>query len=522
MARQPNFLFIMTDQHRFDWLGCTGHPVVRTPHIDSLAARGTLFDTFRVAMPVCMPNRASFMTGRYPSVHGLRSNGCVLSPRASTFVEVLAAAGYRTASIGKSHLQPMTDVPPPHDGPGKGPIPEAWKPDAGPLDLELPGSYAGDENPMLKAGESFYGYQHVDMVTGHGVHCDGHYAQWFRKTHPDWQALLDPANQLPHNYSCPQANRTPVPEESYSTSWIADRACDWLSAQSGEEAPFFAFVSFPDPHHPFNPPGRYWDMYSPDQFDVARPYSSHRNPPPPIETLRARALRGERPPIPQAAIFIEEEQSLREAMALTAGMVTMIDDAVGRILAALEASGRAGETVIVFNADHGDFLGDFNLLLKGPLLMRGIVQVPMIWADPARPAPARSSALASTIDLAPTILERAGAEPYWGMQGRSLMGCMDGSDDLRDAVLVEFNDSDARMGFPRPARVRMLATRDWKLTVNAGLDWGELYDLRSDPWEQNNLWDDPAHAVTRAMMMERLAHALALNMDESPRAMKMA
>ncbi|MCC6006572.1 MAG: sulfatase-like hydrolase/transferase [Rhodobacteraceae bacterium] len=522
MARKPNFLFFMTDQHRFDWLGCTGHPVVRTPHIDSLAARGTLFDTFRVAMPVCMPNRASFMTGRYPSVHGLRSNGCALSPRANTFVEALAASGYRTAAIGKSHLQPMTDVPPPHDGPGSGPIAEAWKPETAPLDLELPGAYAGDENPILRAGESFYGYGHVDMVTGHGDRCGGHYAQWFRKTHPDWHALHDPANQLPHNYSCPQAYRTPVPEESYSTFWIANRASDWISAQAGEDDPFFAFVSFPDPHHPFNPPGRYWDMYSPDQFALDRPYASHSNPPPPIEALRARAMRGEQPPIPQAAIFLEEEQPLREAMALTAGMITMIDDAVGRVLAALEASGRAEDTVIVFNADHGDFLGDFNLLLKGPLPLRGLVQVPMIWSDPDSRRAATSSALASTIDLPATILDRAGIAPFWGMQGRSLMGCMDGSDALRDAVLVEHNDSDARMGFSTPARVRMLATDDWKLTLCLGEDWGELYDLRADPWEQNNLWDDPAHAATRATLTERLAHELTWNMDESPRALKMA
>ena len=112
MTERPDFLFIMTDQHRADWLGCYGHPVVRTPHIDALAAGGTRFDEFFVATPVCMPNRASFMTGRYPTVHGLRYNGCLLSQRANTFVDVLRAGGYRTASIGKSHLQPFTDNEP--------------------------------------------------------------------------------------------------------------------------------------------------------------------------------------------------------------------------------------------------------------------------------------------------------------------------------------------------------------------------------------------------------------------------
>ena len=104
MTSKPNFLYIMVDQQRADWLGCCGHPVVKTPNIDAIAAEGTRFDEFHVATPVCMPNRASFMTGRMPSVHGLRSNGCLLSERANTFVDVLKAGGYATATIGKSHV----------------------------------------------------------------------------------------------------------------------------------------------------------------------------------------------------------------------------------------------------------------------------------------------------------------------------------------------------------------------------------------------------------------------------------
>ena len=110
MTQRPNFVYIMTDQHRSDWLGCYGHPVVKTPNIDALAENGTRFDNFFVASPVCMPNRASFMTGRYPSVHGLRYNGCVMPEGTNTFVDVLAASGYKTASIGKSHLQPFTGI----------------------------------------------------------------------------------------------------------------------------------------------------------------------------------------------------------------------------------------------------------------------------------------------------------------------------------------------------------------------------------------------------------------------------
>ena len=109
-SSRSNFLLFITDQHRADFLGCYGHPVLRTPHIDSIAARGTAFDRFYVASPVCMPNRASLMTGRMPSVHGVRSNGIPLSMNSVTFVELLRDAGYRTALIGKSHLQNFTGV----------------------------------------------------------------------------------------------------------------------------------------------------------------------------------------------------------------------------------------------------------------------------------------------------------------------------------------------------------------------------------------------------------------------------
>ncbi|MCY4100531.1 MAG: sulfatase-like hydrolase/transferase, partial [Rhodobacteraceae bacterium] len=102
----------MTDQQRRDWLGCYGHPVVKTPHIDAIANKGTRFDRFFVASPICMPNRASFMTGRMPSVHGLRYNGCFLPLGANTFVDVLRAGGYETAAFGKCHLQPMVNLPP--------------------------------------------------------------------------------------------------------------------------------------------------------------------------------------------------------------------------------------------------------------------------------------------------------------------------------------------------------------------------------------------------------------------------
>ena len=520
---QPNFLFFITDQHRADWLGCAGHPVVKTPNIDAIAADGTLFDDFHVALPVCMPNRASLMTGRMPSVHGLRHNGCFLPERAHTFVDVLAAAGYRTASIGKSHLQPFTDILPIRDtDTTERLIEEAWKPEPVQYDKEEPAHFDGAE---IAFETPYYGFNHVDMVTGHGDKCGGHYGQWFREKFPNWRELHDPVNELAHNYSCPQAFRTPVPEDAYPTAWIGDRAVDFIENSAGEEAPFFAFVSFPDPHHPFNPPGKYWDMYDPSDFDVALPYGAHKNPPPPMQHVTRMWETGAANQIPQMA-FRTSDENVRQAKALTAGMITMIDDQIGRVVAALKASGQYDNTVIIFTSDHGDYLGDFNLMLKGPLQLNSITNVPMIWSDPDRRAagakPARSGALASTIDLSASILERAGINPYNGMQGQSFLASLDGTTPHRDAVYIEHNDGGVRMGLSQPARVRTLRTKAWRFSAYADEGWGELYDLDADPQETRNLWNDPGAASIKADLSLKLIDHLARQTDESPRATRLA
>lgn len=520
MTTKPNFLYVMVDQHRADWLGCYGHPVVKTPNIDALAAKGTRFDEFHVATPVCMPNRASFMTGRMPSVHGLRYNGCTLSTRANTFVDVLKASGYATASIGKSHLQPMTAMEARHPNTGlNGPIKEAWKADSENYGFEEPKRYTESEH--FDFPTPYYGFDHIDMVTAHGDKAGGHYKQWFKRNFPDWQALHDPANQLPHNYTCPQAYRTPIPEDGYPSAYIRDSAKDYLTSRAMDNQPFFAFVSFPDPHHPFNPPGKYWDMYDPDVFDLPTRFADHKNPPPPLLNARQYYEDTGGQQTPQHA-FMTSDREVQEAMALTAGMITMIDDAVGEIIQTLKDSGQYENTVIIFNADHGDYLGDFNMLMKGPWILRSLNRVPMIWSDPSSRTQNTTSALASTIDISATILERAGVDPYFGIQGKSFLACVNGANEHRKNVLIEYNDGFPRGGFDESARVRCLVKNDWQLTVYKGQNWGELYDLKSDPLQTHNLWDSPTHAATKAALFEELTQLLIEQMDESPQSSRLA
>lgn len=519
----PNFLFIITDQQRFDWLGCNGHPVVKTPHIDALAANGTNFTRCHVASPVCMPNRASLMTGRYPSVHGLRYNGNALTPDAVTFADVLQQGGYQTATIGKSHLQPFSDVKPfaRVDENSLGPLDEARFSDQTMHRQEEPARFAADELATFPDG--YYGFQHVDLVTGHGDRPGGHYRQWLRQNYPNWEALIDRDNELPHNYSAPQTFRTPVPEEAYATSYIRDRAIDYIGAQQSNTAPFFAFVSFPDPHHPFNPPGKYWDMYDPDDFEVPLEYDAHHNPTPPMQSVRADQLDGIAPKTPQT-VYMANKRHIQESMALTAGMITMVDDAVGAIVQQLKDTGQYDNTVIVFTSDHGDYLGDFSMMLKGALPFDGITHVPFIWSDPADRAPRLTNHLVSTIDLAPTIIARAGLKPYWGIQGHDISALAMGGDaaPVRTRHIVEYHDGLPRFGFAKPACVRALITDDYRLTLYKGEPFGDLYDLNADPQETHNRFDDPAYADIRAGLVQELADEMMAMMDPSPRSHRLA
>lgn len=262
-------------------------------------------------------------------------------------------------------------------------------------------------------------------------------------------------------------------------------------------------------------------MYDPEDFELLTRFDDHKNPPPPLKEAREVFETVGRQKTPQTA-FMAPDREVREAMALTAGMITMIDDAVGEIIAALKEAGQYDNTVIVFNADHGDYMGDFNMLLKGAWATRSINRVPMIWSDPDSRSARATSALASTIELSATILDRAGVDPYFGMQGQSFLPCVHGSAKHRDSLLIEFNDGLTRMGFDAPARVRTLITDRWQFSFYRGQDWGEIYDLQNDPRQTHNLWSDTAYREIKGELFETLTDHLIGQMDESPRSSRMA
>ena len=517
MSSQPNFLLIITDQQRADHLGCYGNRAVRTPAVDALAANGWCADEFFTATPICMPNRSSLMTGRMPSRHGVRHNGIELSFDETNFVETLRGAGYGTALVGKSHLQNIEIIPPsyPRDGEPRH-APEARREGPGRHGQEIWKRW--EDNPAWELDTPFYGFERLDLVIHHADTAYGHWRRWLRAQTRDADKLIGPENApLSPDLElakCRQAWRTRVPEELYPTSWIAERTIARARELSASGRPWFIQCSFPDPHHPFTPPGRYFDVAKAE--DVPAPpsfHARHEGLAPHMKWLYEMRDTGRAVKHTQA-LFACSEREAREAIALNYGSIQCIDDAIARVMAQLPSLGSARDTVVIFTSDHGDYLGDHQILLKGPIHYRGLVRVPFIWCDPAGPKGRRSNALTQTTDIAPSILERAGVAPWNGIQGKSLLPLMRGElENARARLLIEEDGQRTYLGFDRRVRMRSVLNGRHRLSLYEGASWGELYDLQEDPLELVNLWD---RRTLRGEMLEELARAMLDHAESSP------
>ncbi len=518
--KRPNFILFVTDQHRADHLGCYGNRIVKTPNIDSLAADGCVFDEFHVATPICQPNRASLMTGRMPSVHGVQINGRELSFGEMTFVDMLRQSGYRTGLAGKSHLQNITAVPAPWPGKGKQLPFDSNK--------KFPGVYGQEvwkrweDDPAFDLTLPYYGFEKVALTIGHAEEQYGHWRRWAREQLPEIDRLIGPDNAIPTPQlklaALRQAWRTRVPEELYPTRYIADRTCDLIDEFAGSQEPFFIQCSFPDPHHPFTPPGRFWDMYRPEDVELPASFNAALvDAPPPIEWLRNSRVENASAK-PGYGAFACDEQEVREGIALNYGGISCVDDAVGRVLAKLQELGIDDDTVVMFTADHGELLGDRGLMFKGGLHYDTLTRVPFVWRDTSDArASRRSNGLAQTTDIAVSVLDRAGLLPANGMQGKSLIPVMTGAvESVRDRLVIEEEGQRTDFGLDRRNRMRTLRTADHRLTIYDGQPWGEMYDLENDPHELRNLWNDAASSGLKGELGTQLAYEMMDLADTSP------
>lgn len=488
---QPNVLFIITDQHRFDHVGFAGNPVVRTPNLDGLAARGTVFDNAWVANPVCMPNRSSIMTGRLPTAHGVVFNDRSLDWGANTHVRAFRDAGWKTALLGKSHLQHGMSRDSMSPIPSASAVVNNWEP--GWDTLEDSERYH-QEIPAWP--DDFYGFEHVRLTIDHGARISGHHLHWALEKGARFEDIVIP--QTAESPSTIRSDRwwqvyqPTYGPELHSTTFVCEETINFIEAATQSDTPWLAWASFPDPHHPFTPPGEWFHRHDPSDMPLSATIDDPLTSAP--EYLRRlQQLTAADQRLYVTPFGASDTRLAQECLAANYGTIEFVDHAVGQLLAALDRLGQIDNTIIVFTSDHGDMMGDHGLMLKGFMPFDGNQRVPMVVVDPRRPAGA-TSAMASSLDLGPTLLDLCGLEGHDGMHGVSLAPAMDDTTERpRDHVLIEDDLPDASAARLRmAAKRRTVVTDDFKFTRFSN---GEslLFDRVLDPDEMTDLSDrDPA------------------------------
>ncbi|UNS95361.1 sulfatase-like hydrolase/transferase [Streptomyces tubbatahanensis] len=459
-----NVLFLMTDQHRVDTLGCYGNSVVDTPAIDALAADGTRFDRFYTPTAICTPARASLATGLHPFRHGLlvnpeRNGGGrdELRDDHPMLWQRLREGGHHVGHVGKWHI-------------GRTRGPEYYG-----LDGEhLPGAL----NP-------FHHPSYEEWLKAHG--------------HPPF-AVREPVFGTADNGTGRGhllAGRLRQPAEATVEAFLTERTLELLEtyadAWKRTGTPFMLSCHWYGPHLPYLVPDEFYDLYDPADVPL---------PPSMAETFAGK------PEVQRRyrdywSTDAFDPDAWRKLIAVYWGYVTMIDRQVGRVLDALRDHGLADETTVVFTADHGEFTGAHRLHDKGPAMYEDIYRIPGIVRVPGAPPQVREE-FATLIDLHPTVLELSGQEPPEQCDGDSLLPLLRGAapvDGVRDQVVTEFH------GHHFPYAQRMIRDSRHKLVHNPE-SVHELYDLATDPHELHNVYEAPAYARVRRELTVRLYREL--------------
>ena len=426
--RPPNFLVIISDEHRKDALGCAWHPLVHTPHLDRLAARGTRFTNAYTSSPMCVPTRAALACGDYVHRTGFWDSATPYDGSASTWMHRVRDAGHEMVSIGKLHF---------------------------------------------RSGEDDNGFSE-EILPMHVVGGVGWMAALLREDPPAYDAAAELAADS-------------GPGSSSYTDYdlaITAAATDWIAARRNAERPWAAFVSLVSPHFPLRAPPEFYNLYADADFD-----------------LEPQQL-PDHPEIRNLARFFDYErhftaETRHAAMAGYFGLTSFLDDCVGEILATLEESGQAEDTVILYLSDHGELLGDKGMWTK-QVMYEASAGIPMILAGPGVPDGIVRNTAASIVDVAATALDVMLSDD--SAPGLSLRQLAQDPDDADRTVLCEYHDGGSTTG------AFMVRWGDWKYVCYPGMP-PQLFNLAEDPSEDHDLGSDVSQraAAARAEGASRLA-----------------
>ncbi len=416
MTSQKNLLVLISDEHRRDAMGCAGHPLVKTPHLDALAARGTLFGNAYTPSPMCVPARAAIACGNHVHRVGHWDSATPYDGAHQSWMHRLRDAGVETTSIGKLHFR-STD----------------------------------DDNGFTR-----------EILPMHVVGGVGWTIGLLRDDPPPFEAAAELAADVG------------VGESSYTEydRAITGAAEKWFATRDPSSGPWATVVSLVSPHYPLIAPPEYYALYDPAEINM------------PVGALP------DHPELRNVAAFFDyarhfDETKLRAAKAAYYGLTSFMDACVGRVLAALEASGQAKDTVVLYVSDHGDMLGDLGFWTK-QVMYESSVGVPMIIAGPGIPAGRRVGTGTTLLDLAPTAMEVTGVPVDPLLPGKSLCHLANAPDDMDRTIFSEYHDGGSTTG------TFMVRWDRWKYV--AYIDHpSQLFDLTADPHELVNRAADTAY-----------------------------
>jgi arylsulfatase A-like enzyme len=493
MTKKTNILFITSDQQRADCYGFEGRKV-KTPHLDEMARAGTRFSAAITPNLVCQPSRASILTGLLPLTHGVSDNGIDLPPTigAAGYGGSLSKAGYATALIGKAHFNTSHCFAP----------------------TGTPECTASSANYGPEWNGPYMGLDHVElMLEGHNMFPPmlpprgQHYERWYHADGRGEERTALYKQALPPLTDAHETFNSALPVAWHNSTWIGNRTIDYLRGH--KDQPFCLWSSFPDPHHPFDAPEPWCHLHHPDEVELPKhsTLDLERRPwwhraalegTPRMENESLRKFREKSSRTPK-----QSEAQMRALIANYYGMISLIDHQVGRIRITLRDLGLLENTLIVYSTDHGDWLGDHGLLLKGPMAYEGLLRVGMLFEGPGVPKGKVVADPVSTLDLPATFCDYAGVTLPGKVHSKSLKPLIETDTAHRDFALSEWELRASRCGVD--LSLRTVRTKTQKLTLEKNSGAGELYDLSEDPDEMHNRFGDPAYAKAQRELTDMIA-----------------
>ena len=473
MADKPNIVLIFPDQQRGDTIGCAGNPAVRTSNLDSLASEGVLFGRCSTNSPLCMPARVSLMSGQYVNEHGVWHNNIYADPdrHGPSHVRNIRDAGYHTAVVGKTHLYRH----------------------GGEKDMDT-------RNHINKLND--WGFIDTHEIVGPwaSARINSYYTDYLAE-----KGILDTYREFMLDYLKGMRSGElrrweepppPLSPEDHMDTYTGRESAKWIRNYKGDK-PFYLQVLIPGPHDPFDSPKEYRATYKPEDMPVgimdkpAWPVPSYVD-----RVMRWSSLYG---------MTREQKQILRT---FYYAKVTLIDDAIGLVLKALEEKGLMDNTWIIYTSDHGEMLGD-HFMCNKIVFYEGALNIPCIIRPPGGTSAWRCDGLTDQIDIAATMLDIAGAKAFEKSDGLSLLPKVESGPDAPDA------QKHKEAVFSEVNLFSMVLTEQYKMAVDSVTRQPlELYDMKNDVNELNNLVMNPDMKGVRDELSERYLNQLLSNRDE--------